>query len=218
MNILSVIVLIYLALALARGFIRGFVKTLFSMIFFILVIASTFVLQPTVTSVLAGSEHVTDYVREQSTRLVEEKTGALGNVSDADNPEELALAIVGSTLQLNGVKKIAAEKVSEAVLTALGFCVTLALSMVFWIIIEVILNRIVRRGFIGPVNRLLGLMLSGIKGLIMVWFVFGVIYALQFTSTGSMLVAQIEESPFLSAINRVNILMQYIPNILLSMF
>ncbi len=218
MNLLTIIVLAYLVVVMANAFRRGFIRTLFSMIFFILVLATTAWVSPMVTNVLEESENVSAYVKEQSDRLVEEQAASYGSIDDAESSADLALAIVGSALQINGVKTIASEEIGDLILKMLGLVATFILSVLFWWLIEFVLNRVARIGFLSPVNRILGLFLGFVKGLFVVWIAFGVIYVLQFTATGKDLLTQIEMSPVLSAINQANFLMSYIPNILLSLF
>ncbi len=217
MNILTIIVLLYLALAMARAFYFGFIKTLFSMFFLVLVVATTSFLATPVSNALKGSENVSNYVKEQSEKLIENGAdNAIGRLSEASGSDELSLAIMGSALQLNGVKKIAAERLSEVVMKAMGVAGAAVISFLFWVVVEGIMLYMTKNSFIGPINRIFGLLLGTFKGLLVVWIAFGIISALQFTSAGGALMNQILESPVLTEINRWNFLMRYIPDVLLS--
>lgn len=211
MNYLTGIVILFLALAMARGFIRGFVKTLFSMIFFILVLVTAAFLTKPVTGVVSGSKNVRAWVEDQSEQFLEDQAGT---ETDEDG---LAVAIIGTALQVNGIRKIAAEKMTDFFLNLIGFLAALILSAVLWIVIEIILNRITKKHTIGAVNRIFGLLLGLLRGLIVVWIVFGLISTMQFTTLGGELESQIQNSIILSTINRGNLIAQFLPQFILSL-
>lgn len=218
MNTLTILVIIYLALTMTRGFFRGFIKTLFSMVFFILVLVTAAFLAKPVTNVVSGSKNVKQYVEEQSGQFLEEQAKRGIEQGNGDNSEAgLAIAILGSALQVNGVRTIAAEKIADFMLHVIGYLAALILAAVIWIIIEIILNKLTKNHTIGGVNRFFGLFLGLFRGLIVVWIVFGVISALQFTGLGSDLESQIQNSALLNAINQGNIVARYLPQFLLSL-
>lgn len=199
---------------MTRGFFRGFVKTLFSMIFFILVLVTAAFLTKPVTSVVSGSKNVREYVETQSEEFLEDQA----EKGNAENEEGgLAVAIIGSAMQVNGVRKIAAEKITDFFLNVIGFLAALVLSAVIWIVIEIIMNRLTRRRGVGAVNRLFGLLLGLFRGLLVVWIVFGIISTLQFTPLGGELESEIQGSAILSAINQENVIAKYLPQFLLSL-
>lgn len=218
MNTLTILVIIYLALTMTRGFFRGFIKTLFSVVFFILVLVTAAFLAKPVTNVVSGSENVKEYVEEQSEQFLKEQAKRGIDQGDRDDSEAgLAIAILGSALQVNGVRTIAAEKITDFMLNVIGYLAALILAAVIWIIIEIILNTLTKNHTIGAVNRFFGLFLGLFRGLIVVWIVFGVISALQFTGWGGDLESQIQNSVLLSAINQGNIIARYLPQFLLSL-
>ncbi len=212
MNLLTLIVILYLLLMVFRGYRRGFIKTLFSLIFLFLVVITTTLMYSNTQALLEGSEYVSEFVQEQSEIFVQEQ------LQSNESFEAFALAIVGSTLQVNGLMTIAAEQISGFIMTVLAIVITTILAAIFWIIVEVIINSVVKRGFIGPVNRALGALLGLLHGLISVWIFFGIAYAFQFVEPGNSLVQQVEASPILNGINSINILMRYMPDLLMSIF
>ncbi len=218
LNILAGIVILYLGIAMLRGFFRGFLKTLFSMFFFILVVATAVFAAPTATGLVKGSREVTECVEEQSEKFLESQGNeAAEGLASADSPQELTLAIVGSALEVNGVKTVAAEKITDFVLNVIGFLAALIVSVIFWVIIEIIMNRLTRHRIISPINHVLGLLLGLVRGMIFVWLIFGIISALQFTEIGGTLEGQIRASAFLTWIDRGNFITRYIPHLFLSM-
>lgn len=217
LNILAIVVIIYLALAMARGFFRGFIKTLFSMVFFILVIVTAMFLMKPVTKVVSGSRNVREYVETQNEKLLEDEAEEIGSDDSGNSGEGLAIAILGSALQVNGIRTVAAEKMTDFFLNVIGFLAALILSALIWIIIEIILNRLTRNRAVGGVNRFFGLFLGLFKGLILVWIVFGIISAFQFTPLGGELESQIQNSVILTFINRGNLIARFLPQILLSL-
>jgi uncharacterized membrane protein required for colicin V production len=217
LNTLAIIVIIYLALAMTRGFFQGFIKTLFSMMFFILVLVTAAFLTKPVTNVVSGSKNVRQYVEEQSEQFLEQQAEQDTNRGNDGTESGLAIAILGSALQVNGVRTIAAEKITDFMLNVIGYFSALILAAIIWIVIEVILNHLTRNHVIGSVNRFFGLLLGLFRGLIIVWIIFGIIYALQFTGIGGDLESQIQNSALLSLINRGNVIARYLPQFLLSL-
>lgn len=212
MNVLTIIVAVYLILCMVRGLRRGLVKTVFSLIFFILVIATAALLTPSVNSLIHGSRNMTDFAEKQAEDFIDKQT----EKSDkAGENGDLVLAIVGSALQVNGVKTVAAEKIADVILDLIGFAATLVISIIIWIIVEAILNHIMKKSFLGPVNRALGLVAGLFKGLLLVWVIFSLISVFQFTDFGGSLATQIRESPLLTLINRYNFVYRVISDLTL---
>lgn len=212
MNILTIIVVIYLFLCMLRGLRRGLVKTVFSVIFFILVLATATLLTPSVNKLIHGSKNVTEFADKQAENFIDDQT----KKSDkAEENGDLALAIVGSALQVNGIKTVAAEKIADVILDLIGAGATSIISIVIWVIIEAILNHIMKGRFLGPVNRALGLFAGLFKGLLFVWVIFSLISVFQFTDFGGSLASQIRESPLLTFINRYNFVYRIISDLVL---
>lgn len=212
MNVLTIIVAVYLILCMVRGLRRGLVKTVFSLIFFILVIATAALLTPSVNSLIHGSRNVTEFAEKQAEDFIDKQT----EKSDkAGENGDLVLAIVGSALQVNGVKTVAAEKIADVILDLIGFAATLVISIIIWVIVEAILNHMMKKSFLGPVNRALGLIAGLFKGLLLVWVIFSLISVFQFTDFGGSLATQIRESPLLTLINRYNFVYRVISDLVL---
>lgn len=212
MNILTIIVVIYLLLCMLRGLRRGLVKTVFSLIFFILVMTTAAALTPPINNLIHGSKNVTEFAEKQAEDFID------GQIKKSDKSEEsgdLALAIVGSALQVNGVKTVAAEKIADVILDLIGFAAALAVSIIIWVVIEAIVNHLMKRSFLGPVNRALGLVAGLFKGLLLVWVIFSLASVFQFTDLGGSLVTQIRESPLLTFINRYNFVYRVISDLIL---
>lgn len=210
MNILTIIVVVYLFLCMLRGLRRGLVKTVFSLFFFILVMATTALLTPSVNKLIHGSKNVTEFAEKQAENFIDNQA----KKADGTNGD-LALAIVGSALQVNGIKTVAAEKITDVILDLISFTAALVFSIIIWVIIEAILNHMMKGRFLGPVNRALGLFAGLFKGLLLVWVIFSLISVLQFTDFGGSLAEQIRESPILTFINRYNFVYRLVSDLIL---
>lgn len=217
MNLLTMIVLGYLVLAMITGFVRGFIKTFFSMILFVLVIATTALISPAVTAVVEDSQYVQSFVDERSKELIASGTQNFLDENGGDSAAALSLAIIGSALQINGVKNFAADEISGVAMKGMGSALAFVLSLVFWLIIEIILNRIGKKKLISPINRFLGLILGLFSALIQIWIAFGIISVFQFTAFGAALMEQITASPLLALIEAGNPVIQVISYILLQL-
>lgn len=212
MNILTIIVVIYLLLCMLRGLRRGLVKTVFSLIFFILVMATTALLTPSVNHLIHGSKNVTEFAEKQAEDFIDNQAK---KADGAGENGDLALAIVGSALQVNGIKTVAAEKIADVILDLIGFAAALVIAVILWVIIEAVLNHMMKGHFLGPVNRALGLLAGLFKGLLLVWVTFSLISVLQFTDFGGSLATQIRESPILTLINRYNFVYRVVSDLIL---
>lgn len=215
MNLLTIGVILFLAAVMVRSFIRGFLRTLFSMFFLVFVIALSVFISPSMTDYVSKSENITQFVKETTEDLLENASSPAA-MGDADSAEELGLAIVGSAMQINGIREVAADRLGDIIMKVIGFLLSLLLAAVIIVVIEIILWRIARRRGVSGVSHFLGMLLGLFRGLIIVWALLAVITTLQFTSQGGALYRQIGESPFLTLLNSHNFLLTYLPKILLS--
>ncbi len=213
MNLLTIVVVLFLAAVMVRGFLRGFVKTLFSMFFLIFALFLAFFIMSPMKTAVEKSENISAFVAEKSNDLVE---NAIPLGDDSDSLGDLRIAIVSSALTINGVREIAVDKVSDLMMGAIAFLISFVLAAVAIIVVEIILGKLTKKKRISGVNRFFGMLLGLFRGLFIVWTALAVITTLQFAGQGAVLYEKIEASPFLYFLNSHNLVLTVLPKILLS--
>lgn len=206
MNGLSAVLLAVFLLCAVMGFLRGFLKSVMSIAFFALVIVSTAALTPRVGQVIRGSRNVSSFFREKCDEIL------AGSVDLTQNPvvegnsgllQDVSEMLEGSAISRE-VRSEVTEKVTDVLCTVTAAAVTFVLSLIAWIVIQAILNHLLRIGAGGAVNRVLGLLFGMATGLLIVWTALAVIGMLSFTGIGSGLQREVSGSAALTALSANN--------------
>ena len=217
MNILTVIVCAILTVTVIRGIMKGCIGTLVSMLFLVAVLVLTLALTPFVSKIVGGST----YVREFYTRAADSFLGGYmtssGNVdlsslaggSLRESPFKAAAAVLGILLSASGAPAPTREKLVGFLIGLTATAITFVLVFVGLLIAKIIIGRSVRSNrVISGVDRVLGLPLGLIQGLIIVWTILAVINLLAFVPQIRPVAMQITESPILSWLNEHNLIVK----------
>ncbi len=208
-DFLTTVVAAILALAMARGFFRGFMRTLLASISLVLMIVTFFILTPAINGIVGGSTNVRQLFAERSGNLVDEilegDAFAGSDLFGASSPGEAAGAVIGSAVEALGLRDVVAERVTKVLIGITAMIITYILASLIWFILERVIYRLLRpRGKLVFFDRLLGLPLGFARGLIVVWVIFGFVYVFSFTGIGGDLLTQINGSPYLSVVQKIN--------------
>ena len=188
MNILSWAALAVLVYYAFKGWRRGLIMTVFSMFATVIAIALAAQLSPQLS-------HMID--RLPLPDIVQQ---ALANSDDTQK----------DVLGISAFKAYIANYVTELIFNALSFVlVFFAVSVIMKIIIRC-LNLLSRLPVIHTMNKMGGLLVGLLKGMIILWILCIIITILSGTELGGYLFAQINESLFLRYIYDHNYIMMFI--------
>ena len=208
-DFLTTVVAVIMALAMARGFFRGFMRTFLATASMVLMIVTFFALTPTINGIVGGSTNVRQLFEDRSGNLVDKilegDAFAGSDLFGAASAGEAAGAVIGSAVEALGLRDVVARRVTNVLIGIAAMIITYILASLVWFILERVVYRLLRpRGKLVFIDRLLGLPLGFARGLIVVWVIFGFVYVFSFTGIGGDLLRQINSSPYLSIVQKVN--------------
>lgn len=208
--ILLIIVIGILALSALIGFQKGFLRTIVGMSSLLISLALVVVLSPLVTDFITARtsfrQKVYESIDEKLTEFVEEK--------QAQTTEELKKAMEDSFIPSLVLQRFN-EKISDRiapqeylhnasmfmatkVTSALGILVTLILSFVVLKLILVLTGLISKVPVVSGVNKVFGIVLGLVRGLILVWILCYFITVFSYTDIGQEAVQAMTRNKVLS--------------------
>ena len=159
MNILTIIVLLYLAGMTAFAAKRGFFRSIFSMAFLLVVVLIMIVLTPAVTNVFRHSEYVTEYVNRQSAAVIASQgygDAGVMDISNAHSPAEVAQAVIAMAMRTTSVTDQGAETIAAVIINTIAAAATFLIALIAAILVRMIIGKMIRRSGAGPLDHLLG--------------------------------------------------------------
>lgn len=245
-GIVLVIMAIYILRGYRRGFIKSLASMASLIISIILVnFATPYVTEflksqtPVYDYVLEKCEDTfvvsqTDIKSDQRESTEEEdKSSDAGQMNAADDKviDQLQLPeALKDILKENNTPEyytaLAAKNISDFVpkymanliLNIISFIVTFILIMSFIWLAVTTLNIIASLPVLNGINRILGLVLGFVQGLIIVWIAFLIITIFSNTDIGRQLMTMIAESPVLSVLYDSNLLLDFLQNMIKNIF
>ena len=211
MNILSWAALAVLVYYAFKGWRRGLIMTVFSMFATVIAIALAAQLSPQ----LSQNWQNTAYFDAVSQRVEASFFKNQDEQEDTDKEhmiDRLPLPdiVQKDVLGISAFKAYIANYVTELIFNALSFVlVFFAVSVIMKIIIRC-LNLLSRLPVIHTMNKMGGLLVGLLKGMIILWILCIIITILSGTEQGGYLFAQINESLFLRYIYDHNYIMMFI--------
>ena len=225
MNWLAILVLLFLAVYVIRGYCNGFIKTVFSIcaVFIALVVASLGsstlggVLQDNETIYKAVNNKVVDTLKiETDAKSTSEQTQYINSLPVPKRMKE--------ALEENNNKKVyelmdtskfgdyVSGYITSMILNAISFVI---IFMVVFILVRVlanVLDIVSRLPVIHTLNKVGGIALGLLHGFIVLWILCVVLTTASGTGVGQMCFKAINESAFLSIIYNNNLLLLFVVN------
>lgn len=242
MNLLAVIVVIIIAIFMIKGYRKGFAKGLASMVSLAASLVLVFFLAPHVSEFLKDNTPVYDHVLEkceQTFSLKDASKNAENEKKTADGAkktvmggkdaekllENLALPELLNEIILNNntsekYLELAAENfydyvpkfMAHLIMDIISFIVTWIVVLACMRIVIGVLGIVNHIPLIGGINRILGLVLGFVQGLLIIWIVFLVITTFSSSDIGKQLMNMIVENTLLREIYDHNLLMELLQN------
>lgn len=225
MNILSWAALAVLTYCALRGWRRGLIMTVFSMFATVIAIAISAQLSPQLSQTWQNTAFY-EIVRERVEMTLfkgqdsqndgeegEDNRGVINSLPLPDVVQNVLASNDDAQKNMLGVsefRKYIADSVTGIILNAISFVLVFAgVSIIMRIIIRC-MNLLSRLPVIHTMNKMGGMLVGLLKGLILLWLICIVITIMSGTEAGIYLYGQINESPFLKYIYDNNMIMALI--------
>lgn len=233
MNWLLLCVLFIIIIFTYRGYRMGLMRILFSVVAVIITLAISAMLTPIVGGVLCSNEQLVDSIETKVVSTLEEretgnqekdKTYTKENLERVMQQMEMPKVIKDNILQQNDkqgyidtakttVYEHIGNYVAVFILNSASFIIVYIITRILISIILNVLNVVSRLPVIHTLNKISGLILGAVQGLIIIWIGCIFVNTLSSTEIAKEIFGCIEQSTVLQCIYNNNILLELINSI-----
>lgn len=226
MNILTGIVIIIIAICAYGGMRAGLIKTVFSIFSMIITLILTLWLSPMISKTLQSNDKIVDYFGSKVESVMQtEKVG--NNISDQMSfidklplPEKIKVSIIDNNnsetyvaLAVNDFSSYVNRSLACIIINAITFVAAYIAILIALRVLCALLDIISKLPIINQINKLSGLFVGALQGVIIVWLLFVLLTAFSGNEIGKKAFVMINESEFLSFIYNNNLILKFITNI-----
>lgn len=224
------ILLIVLAIFVIQGFRRGMVRTAVSMVFFVIVIVVTSWLNPYVGDFIREKtdwqEEIQQGCKEIFFEEIEEQvdisvTSQVEFIDELPLPESMKEKLVENNnaeiyrqLAVENFADYLSGYVAYGIINGIAFVISFVLTIIIVNLILYAVDILTELPVVGTLNRIGGMLIGLIQGILWIWVAFLVITLLCNTGVGAYLMELIKSDPVLGWMYDRNYLMQIIMRIL----
>lgn len=217
MNWLLIVVIGILIINALIGRKIGIIKIIFSLFSFIVALLLTTWISPTVSGKLKSNEvffQKTSQKVELMLSLEEkESTDQDDLIEKLPLPKSIKESLLESKeKQEANIKSYIVNHVTGIVINALAFILTFVIVFIGLWVISFALNIISKLPILNQINKLAGLLVGALQGLIIVWILFLVLTIFSSSELGKSAFQQIDDSLILSFIYNNNFLLNIVMN------
>lgn len=239
MNGLTIAVLAVIIFCAHSGYKVGFLRSVYSLVSWVLVMAFVTWATPYMASYLEENTTLKQkiekscyqYIEEAAEKKLQEETedkaeNKLENRTEAKTagipvPDKILKNITenmseetDSLLENMGVYQKIAETAAQFIIEGISFFLVLIIAGIAGVYLSSVLNIVSRLPVIHGINKTLGLISGGFKGIILVWIAFYVIAICATSEIGGDLISYIKESPLLLYLYENNLIMEAVTRFL----
>ncbi len=211
MNLTVLIALLIIVGLTILGYIRGLIKSVWHFAGAIIVIALTLMLAPTVANALNNNEKLREKVHEKVSRTLNinvpnaDVTELNGKVEDLKLPSGLEemfknyIKETGESVNRKSQDMVEAlyDKVTTTVITGIAYIATLIGVIIICLIAVWLLNKFFTLPGLNAVNKIGGLLIGLVEGIVIVWALCGFVSVFAATGWGATIIGHIQENPIL---------------------
>ncbi len=183
-----------------HGYLRGFIRLAFSFLSVFLAVSLASAASPSVAGALRDGTPLYGAIREKCAETLRGKTEeALGGIAGAVGlPAEGALLDgAAGIMEESGVYEDLANQIAEAAVSRIAWVVSFLAAGALLFVLARVLDLASRLPVIGGVNRLGGLAVGILQGLLIVWILFFVMELCAVSEAGGRMLGDIRANPFL---------------------
>lgn len=215
MNTLTLIVIAIIAVFGFIGHAKGFLKMMLSILSLALTLYVATLISPYISAWLQQT-NLYDSVYEGTYTYVNDalRQSTVGDIQSAmdqlqlpENIQNYVLAGENIIMDRVGIAQIIAERLTAMVFDVLVFLVTFAGAMIIIKLLFAAVNLMSHLPIIHGVNKIAGLILGILEGLVVVWVFFIIISLTNGSEFAYNMYAQINESAFLTFLYNKNVIM-----------
>ncbi len=217
MNLMLIIVLGIIILNALIGRKVGLIKIVFSLFSFIVALTLTVWISPSINGMLKNNESfyqkTSQKVEDMLFKGNEEKTEQEDIIEGLPLPKSIKESLQeNKAKQEANIKSYVVDHVTGIVINALAFVLTFVIVFIALWVISIALNIISKLPILNQLNKMAGLLVGGLQGVIIVWILFVLLTVFSGTELGKSAIGQINDSIILSFIYNKNFLLNTVMN------
>jgi len=208
------------------GLKKGFIKMVFSLVSTVVALLVAMLFSPVVAGVMKNNEAIVGFFDDKIGMIVdftpeeaETETESVQESLIASLPlpeivkESLAENNTIDTyaaMQAQNFEEYVRRQISNVIINALAFVITLVLAVIALVILCNALNLIAKLPLLRQINAVAGLAAGAAEGLLLVWVLFAVLTMFAGTEFGREALAMIAENPLLDYLYKNNLVSKFI--------
>ena len=215
MNWLLIIVLGIIIINALIGRKVGLIKIIFSLFSFILALILTAWISPSINGILKNNEVFYEKAEQKVEDMLFKEQPETTNEEDIIEGLPLPKSIKESLRENKekqeiNIKSYITTHVTDIVIKSLAFVLTFVVVFVGLWVISIALNIISKLPILHQINKLAGLLVGGLQGVLVVWLLFILITVFSSSELGKTAFQQIESSSILSYLYDKNFLLNIV--------
>jgi uncharacterized membrane protein required for colicin V production len=193
----------------------GLIKIIFSLFSFIIALVLSVWISPSVNGLLRNNEAFYEKASRKVEDILFQEQTAASNEDDLIEglplPKSIKESLMeGKAEQEANIKSYITTHVTDIAVKSLAFIITFAVVFVALWVLSIALNIISKLPILNQLNKLAGLLVGGLQGVIIVWILFILVTVFSGTELGSSSFEQIENNMLLSFLYDKNILINIV--------
>lgn len=226
MNWLLIVVVLFLAIYIYRGYHNGFIKTVFSIVAVAIALIVASIGSPLLCNALQSNETIYSYVNEKvenTLKIDEQVNGKSEQVEIIEHlplPESIRDSLIEnnyvdmySNLSVQNFSGYVSAYVARMIFNAISYTIVFIVALLAVRIVANILDVISKLPLLNGINKMGGLVVGLAHGLIILWVWCIVLTIFSGTNVGKVLFEQINASPVLSFIYNNNVFIDLLTGI-----
>jgi len=214
MNYLLIAILVLLAWNLLQGYKKGFMKTVFALVSWIIVLVVCNIATPMVTDFLMEETEIAVGITEALEAKINEMIAQSGVLEMEENiPEELQTALLGGEggfeemLNAGGEMVVNSTSIVYTLVSIIAVVLVIVVTRIALLLIDFVLGIASKLPIIGSVDKVLGIVCGGAKGLLVCWIILAVVSVVATSSGNLELASYITQSQILTWMQDNNFIM-----------
>lgn len=226
MNWILVAVLGIIAVLGVVGLKKGLIKMVFSLVSTIVALLVAMLFSPVVSGMMKSNEAivgffdekisaVVDFTPEEAQEETESKQESL--IASLPLPETFKETLLENNtldnyaaMQAQNFEEYVCRQITNVIINAIAFVVTLLLAVIALAILCNVLNLIAKLPLLKQINAAAGLAAGVAEGLLLVWILFVILTMFAGTEFGSEAMSMIAENPLLDFLYKNNMVSKFI--------
>jgi len=207
------------------GVRKGFIKLVFSLVSTIAALVFATLFSPVVATIMKNNEAVVGFFDDKVESLIqfskseETATGSKQEslIDELPLPEIFKESLIEDNtaetyldFQAENFKQYVCRRITNVIINAIAFVVTLAVAIIALIVLCATLNLIAKLPILHQINTAAGLAAGLAEGLLLVWILFVVVTMFAGSAFGQNALAMIAENPLLDFIYKNNLVSKFI--------